>query len=60
MKDNGYTLVNVIWYKVPEFQKLWSQLDFDTKEDIIYTMAQTVEDMKSHKHKMINDSRENK
>ncbi len=49
-KDDGYELVNVIWHKVPEFQDLWNQLDFDTKEDIIYTMAEEVYKRKTHKH----------
>ena len=50
-KDDGYELVNVIWDRVPEFQSLWSRLDFDTKEDIIYTMAEEVEKLKTHKHR---------
>jgi hypothetical protein len=49
-KDDGYELVNVIWDRVPEFQSLWSRLDFDTKEDIVYTMAEVVEKRKTHKH----------
>ena len=49
-KDDGYKLVNVIWDKVPPFRKLWNRLDFDTKEEIIYTMAEEVEKLKTHKH----------
>jgi hypothetical protein len=51
-KDDGYELVNVIWDRVPEFRPLWDRLDFDTKEDIIYTMAEEVEKRKTHKHRM--------
>lgn len=49
-KDDGYELVNVIWSRVPVFQEIWHQLDFDTKEDIIYTMAEEVYKRKTHKH----------
>ena len=50
-KEDGYKLVDVIWSRVPHFQEIWYQLDFDTKEDIIYTMAEEVEKLKTHKHR---------
>ena len=51
-KDDGYTLVNVIWHRSDEFKDLWSKLDIDIKEEIIYTMAEEVEKLKTLKHRM--------
>jgi hypothetical protein len=58
-KDNGYTLVNVIWHRSDEFKDLWGKLDFDTKEDIIYTMAEEVEKLKTHKHRFNGEDTKN-
>lgn len=38
-KEIGYDLIDVVWRKLPDFEKLWNATNTDIKDDIVNSIG---------------------